>query len=731
MRRKKRVFCLSLWLLMTVMFLGMEKSTYAEEDSSGLDLIVVMDNSGSMISADSTGIVRKAVKMLINMMPAVESRIGLIGFNTEPTVLTVNTEGKGDFISLDKYQNAEAAKAIVEDMVYSGDTAIGNALMAGVELLETMGRPDAKKAMILFTDGVDDLGSSLGHELKEEENNEKFQQALLWAQKNNCPIYSLGFNYITSSGNMSMGEDGEGLLKLKRIQEWTGGSAECTEDIVYIEQIFTEMLADICDVRYVDIGEIPGDGELHETEIDISPSVMEANIRINCSTEDALGSGTIRLLKPDGSECILANSDTVRYDLDATAASIKLLVPESGTWILQVEGITGDNIKVGLLEHNNLQLETILEVPTGNEANTAFLGDTVKIKARIIDQDNEPVDEAIYGILTLASAEAVPRTDEAKSQTVQLTWQEQSGFMEGEFNVDTESIYDIYLSIQSERFFYEDAAELLSSNQPLQLIGEIPDQEVDVKTTLEIPEIYSCVDDLEGDPITAVAISENEDKLEAVIDEDSGTLFLEGKKWGSSNVTVHFTDQQNNSVSLSFHVKVKDFWKIVQLNMAWIILAAIVALLLVIGFLKARIITGNFIIQKVTIFRKDLENPLVVTRGYKADVKRVAGRRKTMAGVLKNIGSNAENTWPPQQYKILKSILIDLYKPAAKIRIKGTWRGKKGILLKAPAGLPVIYRDHALGAEINAKIKNNNVFSIEFCQKEETRVKFEIKYSKK
>lgn len=730
MRGKKWMHRLILWLLMAVMMGRPGNVLFAEELPSGLDLVVVMDNSGSMLSSDDTGIVRKAVKMLINMMPAVDSRIGLIGFNTEPTILTAASGTEGGFVSLDQYQNVETVRTIIDEMVYSGDTAIGNALISGVELIEESGRPDVKKAMILFTDGVDDLGTDLGHELKEEENNENFEQALLWAKENGCPIYSLGFNYEKKDGSMSMGEDGEGLLKLKKIEAWTGGSAECTEDIGYIEQKFTEMLADICDVRYVNIGEIPGDGGLHEKEIHISPNVMEANIRINCGTENALSSGRIALLEPDGTECVLENSDSVRYDIDATAASIKLLLPRSGTWVLQVEGIKGENIKVGLLEHNNLSLEAALEVPEGNGENTAYLNDRVKIKAELRDQDNMPVDRELYQMVTSAKAEAVPRTDPARGQTVTLAWQDQAGCLEGEFTVDTESIYDIHLSVQSERFFYETDAVLLSSNQPLQLVDKIPDQEIDVKNTLEIPNIYSCVEDLENDAITASAVSDNEEKLGARIDEASGSLVLEGKKWGSSNVTVTFTDAQNNSVSISFHVKVKDFWKVFTLRMIPVLIGLGILAVVVFLILKARVIKGFFIIQQVIIYRRDLENPLVITKEYKALVRRTAGRRKNMRGVLKAYDANAQKELPKNQYAILKAMLSAAYESAANIKIIGTLAGKKGIRLKAKSGLLVVYRNHKPGEAIKSNLKYGNVFHLEFRQDEENRIKFKIKYSK-
>lgn len=53
-----------------------------------LDLVIVFDRSSSMRTSDPKRLTSAAVRMLVNMMPAEDGRVGVIAFDTEPEVLT-------------------------------------------------------------------------------------------------------------------------------------------------------------------------------------------------------------------------------------------------------------------------------------------------------------------------------------------------------------------------------------------------------------------------------------------------------------------------------------------------------------------------------------------------------------------------------------------------------------------------------------------------------------------
>lgn len=635
-------------LLLSVLLLPIPAAAETAADKTeNLDLVVLMDTSGSMVHADSEHILGQAVSVLANMMPAVSGRIALVQFNTQAYCLTQNAEGEDDFLALSSWENTEFVRNTAQSVEYQGDTGIGNALKRGTDLLSQKGRDDSQKAVILFTDGMDDFENQPNRELKEEENEENFNQALLWASEHDCPIYCVGFNYTMADGSKSMGEDGEGLQRLTEISEKTGGIASPTEDIREIEEIFTDMLAQICDMKYLDLEAIPGDGGKYQREVLINPGVLEANIRIKCNTENAVKSGRIRLFQPpDGkTECVLENSDTLRYDVDASAASIKILLPASGTWILEVDGIVGEDIQIGILEHNDVELESVLVVPKENAADTAYKGDTVRLKAYLRNSEGANMEKALYDVVTLAQATAVPRIDPEKEQSFTLSYSEEEACLVGDFPVELESIYDIHIQLDSDWFAYADTLTLGSSNHPVTLTGTIENQEIDVKKTLEIPELFARVYDEEGDHVTAEAVSDNEEKVSASVNNETGVLTLEGKKWGSANITVTFTDAQNNQVSASFMVKVKDFWKVFWLTAGPIALAALILAVVVILYMKARIIRGYFTIQNFTLYReKDLgKEPLTILKDYTESLKTMTRKgRKNMWGVLYTYSREAD-----------------------------------------------------------------------------------------
>ena len=728
MKRKKWLCMLSICLMLV--FFG--SNVMASE--SDLDLVIIMDKSGSMATADKDRIVIEAVKVLLNMMPAMQSRVGLIAFNNEPELLTINADNEGELVSLEKFQDALAVKALADGIEYYGDTGIGNALRQGTDLLEAKGREGAKKASLLFTDGVDDFDDYTRQpELEAEKNNQNYNEALVWARENQCRIYSVGFNYPTEDGTMSMGENGEGLIRLQKLADNTQGSVKEQGSITEIEASFADMLAQICDIRYIDdIDPIPGDGGMHERTININPSVLEADIRIHCDTLNAVAQGKIHLFRPgEEVECDLTNSDDkLRYDVDATAASIKILLPEKGEWRLQVEGITGDDIQVGLLEHNGLVWETALEVPEGNAQNTAFQGDNVKVKVFLKNADKTVAIPELCRTVS-GSIAAVPRTNPEKKEEAALTYVEEEGCFEAEFPVEEESVYDISVSAGSDRFFYEDTLILESGNRPLELVKEMPAQEVKVHNTLEIQDIFSYVSDLEGDAITAEAVSDDEKLVKAFVNNDTGVLSLEGVKWGSSNVTVSFTDAQNNTVFLYFCVKVKDFWKVAILSAIPFLIVLIGLLVIITGIRKFRIIKGFFTVKTVIVRERKDSEPIQVYREYKGKIRAMTQRRKkNMEGVLLAYSSFADRELPPRQKEILQPLIKKLCPTAREIKIIGSVGGRNGVMLRTKRNLPVAINNHKEGQAIKWRLKDKNECRVKFFFENGTVVEFVLKYTK-
>lgn len=574
MRHVKR-YLLILACLIAV--LAIPRYAWAEEIASEreykpLDLVLVIDGSGSMLNSDPDRTALAAGRMLTNMMPAADSRVAIVSFNTKPTTHTQNSSGSGSIVSLDSFSNVESIRDAIAEVKYDGDTGIGNALLAATELLQKESSDEHQQAIILFTDGVNDFGQDAIGLSQCEENEAK---ALQWAKKNDCVIYCVGYDYTLPSGGSSMGENGEGLVKLKNIAETTGGTFKAIGSISEMEQLLIEFMADVCDLVYKTVATIPGDGGEHSAPIDVSPSVVEIDIRIAGGAENAIANGEVHLYDPDGNEVALKNSGNVRYDVDATAASIKVVMPKSGEWKIVVKGITGDDIHVGLLEHFKMNLSSKIVFPEGNPAGVAYARDVLGVEAWLTYDGEDLQDDDVYEAVTSATATFVSRANQDDRKVVDLT--RDGRVFKGSFTIPADSFYDVTVRLSWDTVYREDTLTVMSSNKPLELVRDIDDVELDNGKTTTVSNLYQYVYDEENDDINAVVSSVSDpDTVDAVVDGDS--VKITGHKWSSTLITVTFTDKQGNSVESTFKAKVND-----PVAMALIIGSLVLLTLVILG----------------------------------------------------------------------------------------------------------------------------------------------------
>ena len=579
---KSLLFLLVLSILVPTFFCAFADDIQQEKQYKPLDLVVVVDSSGSMLFSDKERTALDAVRMLVNMMPAEDSRVAIISFNEYPTVLTQNEQKKPSLIGLEDFSGLETIRTAVSSINYKGGTGIGNAVYAATELLNTESNGDREKAIILFTDGVNDFDNN---DLALSKCNDNEATAIQWAKNNDCRIYCVGYDYTTSDGSSSMGTNGEGLIKLENLSQNTSGKFKAINSISEIEQLLIEFLADVCDLNYKTVATIPGDGGYHECEIDVSPSVVEANIRIAGGKNDSISNGKVHLYDPSGTEISLSNSGNVRYDKDATAASIKIIMPKSGTWLLTVEGIEGEDIHVGLLEHFKMNLSSILVFPEGNPDGVAYTNDSIGIKTRLTYDGTDITEDGIYDSVKSATAVLVSRANPDDEKTIELT-REGYSFV-GNFTILEDSYYDITIRLDWDTVYREDTLTVASSNKPVELVKNIETADVNKNKTIEINDIYQYVKDDENDAIEASVLNVSEpDAADISIKDD--VIEITGKKWTSTLVTIQYKDAQGNAVETSFKVKVHDPLAVAGI-ISTIALIVLFVVLLAVSAFRARI----------------------------------------------------------------------------------------------------------------------------------------------
>lgn len=196
-----------LTLLICIVLCGImsAQSVWAEEyvsAKSGLDVIFVMDYSGSMKSNDPDAIAQGMVKAFIDTVHATDIHVGFVAYNDQllaaiqPLPVKTNEE-------------RQTLKTLIDRSGYSGNTDIGLGLRYAYDLIRQ--NSDRKKAIILISDGESDLkGSATGRVL--ENALQDVEYVTLECKKEAIPVYSIAF-----------GEYDGNVKSLEKISGQTGG----------------------------------------------------------------------------------------------------------------------------------------------------------------------------------------------------------------------------------------------------------------------------------------------------------------------------------------------------------------------------------------------------------------------------------------------------------------------------------------------------------------------------
>jgi len=197
-----------------------------EQTKEGVNVVLVMDISGSMLATDyqPTRIeaAKSSAEILIESLNDKDD-VGIVTFESGATTAAYLSPYKDRV--LEKLRSIEAKE---------GKTAIGDGLAMGIDMASSI--PNKKKVVILLSDGVNNAGV-VSPEL-----------AIQYAQANNIQVYCIGMG---SEGRVILGNDWFGNpiyaeldeQTLKNIAEQTGGQ--------YFKSVSTSTLDNI----YENIGE--------------------------------------------------------------------------------------------------------------------------------------------------------------------------------------------------------------------------------------------------------------------------------------------------------------------------------------------------------------------------------------------------------------------------------------------------------------------------------------------
>lgn len=236
-RRNELLFGLALLVLIFMIIGFANPHIPLKQTKEGVNVVLVMDVSGSMQAADyqptRLEAAKKSAEVLLNSLGE-KDHVGIVTFASGATTAA--------YLSPYKEKVREKLRSIAP---HNGQTAIGDGLSLGIDMALSI--PNKKKVVILLSDGVNNAGVISPDE------------AIAFAKANKIQVYSIGMG---SDGQVVIGYDFFGRPQyaeldeatLQTIAEQTGGK--------YFKSVNDETLDDIYENISEDI-----DREKEETNI--------------------------------------------------------------------------------------------------------------------------------------------------------------------------------------------------------------------------------------------------------------------------------------------------------------------------------------------------------------------------------------------------------------------------------------------------------------------------------
>ena len=294
------------------------QKVYASTSSPNVDVVFVLDSSGSMKQSDPEEIRTEAIKMFLDMGQVKGNKAGLVAYSD-----TIIKEHNLDTI------NSESDKERIEDMASNiplgQKTDIGKGLLEGAKVMDSGHDKNNRPLIILLSDGKNDSQRSASESLKD------LNSAISTCKSKGYPVYTIGLNY---DGTVDKAQ-------LTQIASETKGKNYITNKASDLTDILKDIYGDSANVKVQDQGNIVADGTFQDFKINVPGSnVLEANISM--ITDKPL---ELKLINPSGKEVQIPSSDVV-FTKSKKYSVLKIVKPVSGQWNLKVKSVNGSNIKI-------------------------------------------------------------------------------------------------------------------------------------------------------------------------------------------------------------------------------------------------------------------------------------------------------------------------------------------------------------------------------------------------
>jgi Mg-chelatase subunit ChlD len=539
-KKKPAIFLILIFVISLLSFTAPDRTSAENGDyTSKVDVVFVVDASKSMVASDPQGLTAEAMKMFIDMCHIKGDKGGMVAYSG----------GITREYALSELNSADSKAALKETLtsLSLGDwTDIGLGLKKGVSVMRDGHIAGHKPILVLLSDGKNDP------QRDKTASQDDLAAAITEAKAQGFPVYTIGLN---ADGTVDENQ-------LKYISSETGGRYFTTGNANNLPQILREIYAESSSLKVSQQTAITGNGSFQDVAINIPDSNnVEANITLISASPVEL-----KLTNPAG-KAVAIPSDNVVYSKSSKYSMIKLVSPAKGSWKLSVKGASGDKIDISLV--SNYDFRTVMTV--NPEANI-YKGDKVQVSAYLESNGQKLEDKEFY-----SSLKAVLYFKNLKSgETQKIDMARSDNSFAAEVTIPDESSYSLTARIEGTGFTRDSAAKNIGAVNRLPAALKQNSSIILWTKNAKSLDLSKYFSDPDKDKLNYKVSSTSLDTVNIKISDSS--MEIEGRKWGSSTITVTAEDGKGGSAVSVIKVNV---WYIVYIIPA---VLAFLAILLGAGF---------------------------------------------------------------------------------------------------------------------------------------------------
>ncbi len=382
-----------------------------------LDVMFVLDASGSMLNADPSKIAVDAYSLFVDLLDDT-CGVGYVVFNQRIV-------DSSDIVDVSDTKALAGMKKKINEVQYEkrGETDIALGMTKALSYLnsEKNSSDGRKKIVILLTDGNTNVFTG-GRSIADSKKELNDTLDLMYGE--GVVAYAIGLNY---DGLMSRDE-------IDNIAEKTNGMSFETARSIDLLGISSEIFGDIYDLKGTNLDIIDG-----KVEFEISDSsVFSVSIIIKTSVPS--NELNPRLTAPSGDKVEIKDNEKVKLTSTSSYTMIKIFYPESGTWTLEMDKVSADNCVVTQMDFYSVYVEQII-----NEKNP--IGQPVKIEASLRNNEGVVTDGDFLDAIKMRT---VIKSDSGSEEVVELERNGYSFF--GEWTPQVLGSYSVETVADAERF---------------------------------------------------------------------------------------------------------------------------------------------------------------------------------------------------------------------------------------------------------------------------------------